>query len=105
MVRLNAFNRMNNVPSTSTISNDAVLKIGDIQIAKNNLAEARKEFDRLSKSSLVMYQDQAAFKLAELYYFEAKFDSALTLLKRFTYESQYGLDERCVTTAIFHSGK
>ena len=30
-----------------------------------------------------MYQDQAAFKLAELNYFEAKFDSALSSLKRF----------------------
>jgi tetratricopeptide (TPR) repeat protein len=80
---LNAFNRMNNVPSTSNISNDAVLKIGDIQIARNDLAEARKEYNRLSKISPAMYQDQAAFKLAELNYFEAKFDSALSILKWF----------------------
>ena len=80
---LNAFNRINEVPSISNLSNDAMLKIGDIQIARNNLAEARKEYDRLNKISLVIYQDQAAFKLAELDYFETKFDSALSMLKRF----------------------
>jgi TolA-binding protein len=81
---LNAFNRINDMPSISNLSNDAILKIGDIQIARNNLAEARKEYDRLNKSSLVIYQDQAAFKLAELDYFETKFDSALSILKRFS---------------------
>ena len=80
---LNAFNRLKNVPSTINISHDAVLKSGDIQIARNKLVEARKEYDRLSKISLVVYQDQAAFKLAELDYFEAKFDTALSILKRF----------------------
>jgi tetratricopeptide (TPR) repeat protein len=81
---LNAFNRINDMPSISNLSNDAILKIGDIQIARNNLAEARKEYDRLNKISLVIYQDQAAFKLAELDYFETKFDSALSILKRFS---------------------
>jgi outer membrane protein assembly factor BamD (BamD/ComL family) len=80
---LDAFNRLKDTPSTSNISNDAVLKIGDIQIARNDLAGARKEYDRLSKISIEVYQDQAAFKLAELDYFEAKFDSALSILKRF----------------------
>jgi tetratricopeptide (TPR) repeat protein len=80
---LNAFTRMKDVPSTSNSINDAVLKMGDIQTARNDLAEARKEYDGLSKVSLVVYQDQATFKLAELNYFEAKFDSALSILKRF----------------------
>ena len=80
---LTAFNSMKDLPSTSNISNDAVLKAGDIQTARNDLAAARKEYDRMSTISLVVYQDQAAFKLAELDYFEAKFDSALSILKRF----------------------
>ncbi len=80
---LNAFNRIKDVQSMSNISNDAVLKIGDIQIAHNDLAQARKEYEKLYNISLVVYQDQAAFKLAELDYFEAKFDSALSILKRF----------------------
>jgi tetratricopeptide (TPR) repeat protein len=80
---LNAFNRIKDIPSASTIYNDAVLKTGDIHTARNDLAAARKEYDRLSIISLVQYQDQAAFKLAELDYFEANFDSALSILKRF----------------------
>ncbi len=80
---LTAFNRMKDVPSTSNISNDAVLKAGDIQTARNDLAAARKEYDRMNTISLVVYQNQGAFKLAELDYFEAKFDSALSILKRF----------------------
>ena len=80
---LQAFNRMKNLPATSNISYDAALKMGDIQIARNNLAEARKEYERLNNSSLVLYQNQAAFKLAELCCFEAKFDSALSILKKF----------------------
>ena len=81
---LHAFTRMKDVPSTANIINDALLKMGEIQTARNDLTEARKEYDRLSKISLVVYRDQAAFKLAELNYFEAKFDSALSMLKRFT---------------------
>jgi len=81
---LDAFHRINNVPSTSTISYDAALRIGEIHIARNDLAEARKEYTSLGKISLVVYQDQAAFKLAELNYFETMFDSALSLLQRFT---------------------
>ena len=61
-----------------------VLKTGDIHTARNDLAAARKEYNRLSIISLVQYQDQAVFKLAELDYFEAKFDSALSILKQFT---------------------
>jgi tetratricopeptide (TPR) repeat protein len=80
---LNALNRIKDIPSASNIYNDAVLKTGDIHTARNDLAAARKEYDRLSIISLVQYQDQAAFKLAELDYFEANFDSALSILKRF----------------------
>jgi tetratricopeptide (TPR) repeat protein len=80
---LDAFTRMKALPATSSIFSDAVLKTGEIQTARNDLAGARNEYDRLSKTSIVLYQDQAAFKLAELNYFEAKFDTALSMLKRF----------------------
>ena len=78
-----AFSRIKKLPSTTNIIQDAELKIGDIQAARNDLASAREEYDQVSKISLVMYQDQAAFKLAELSYFEGKFDTALSILKRF----------------------
>jgi tetratricopeptide (TPR) repeat protein len=81
---LNAFNRIKALRQSSTISYDAVLKSGDVQLARNDLAEARKEYNNLGKMSVVIYQDQAAFKLAELEYFETHFDSSLSLLQRFS---------------------
>ena len=78
-----AFSRLKKLPLTINLIHDAELKIGDIQTARNDLALARTEYDQLSKISLVVYQDQAAFKLAELNYFEGKFDAALSILKRF----------------------
>ena len=81
---LEAFNRIQGIPSSSNTLNDALLKIGEIRTAQNDLAGARKAYDRLSKSPLLIYQDQAAFRLAELDYYDAKFDTALSQLKRFT---------------------
>jgi tetratricopeptide (TPR) repeat protein len=54
-----------------------------VEIARNDLVGARKEFERITEIPLVIYQDQAVFKLAELNYFEAHFDTSLSLLKRF----------------------
>jgi outer membrane protein assembly factor BamD (BamD/ComL family) len=62
---------------------DAAIKNGEVQIARNDLVGARKEFEKIAELPLVVYQDQAVFKLAELNYFEAQFDTSLSLLKRF----------------------
>ena len=80
---LDAFNQIKKFPQKSNILYEASLKIGEVQIAKNNLVEARQEYIRLINVPVVLYQYQAVFKLAELSYFEARFDSALSLLKRF----------------------
>jgi outer membrane protein assembly factor BamD (BamD/ComL family) len=78
-----AFNKIKELPNTANILYDAALKCGEVQIARNDLAGARKEFERTAKLPLSIYQDQAVFKLAELNYFEAQFDTSLFLLKRF----------------------
>jgi tetratricopeptide (TPR) repeat protein len=80
---LMAFNQIRELPQKTNITFEASLKIGEVQTARNNISEARKEYNKLNNVSIVIYRDQAAFKLAELYYFEAQFDSALFLLKRF----------------------
>jgi tetratricopeptide (TPR) repeat protein len=80
---LSAFSKMKELPQLSNVSYDALIKIGEVQIARNDLPSAQKEYERLSKVTLVVYQDQATFKLAELEYFKASFDSSLSLLKRF----------------------
>jgi tetratricopeptide (TPR) repeat protein len=80
---LSAFNKIEILPNTLNILYDAAIKSGEVQIARNDLVEARMEFERIAELPLVIYQDQAVFKLAELNYFEAKFDTSLSLLKRF----------------------
>lgn len=80
---LSAFNKIKEFPNTMNILYDAAIKNGEVQIARNDLVGARKEFERTAELPLVIYQDQAVFKLAELNYFEAQFDTSLSLLKRF----------------------
>jgi tetratricopeptide (TPR) repeat protein len=80
---LSAFNKIKEFPNTMNILYDAAIKNGEVQIARNDLVGARKEFEKIAELPLVVYQDQAVFKLAELNYFEAQFDTSLSLLKRF----------------------
>jgi tetratricopeptide (TPR) repeat protein len=80
---LQAFQKVKELPNTANILYDASLKCGEVQIARNDLAAARKEFEGILKVPLTLYQNQATFKLAELNYFEAHFDTSLSLLKCF----------------------
>ncbi len=80
---LSAFNRIRDFPNTTNILFDAGIKSGEVQIVRNDLIKARKEFEIIAKIPLVDYQDKALFKLAELNYFETQFDSSLSLLKQF----------------------
>jgi tetratricopeptide (TPR) repeat protein len=80
---LDALNRIRNIPQASQIYYGATLTIGLIQEAQNDLPASRKTFESLILGPSKDYRDQAVFKLAELDYFEARFDSSLAELKRF----------------------
>jgi len=80
---LSAFNTIKIIPSVGNTLYDAEIKIGEVQTARNDLAGAYFEFEKAAKLPTILYQDQAIFKLAELNYFEAHFDTSLSLLKRF----------------------
>jgi tetratricopeptide (TPR) repeat protein len=80
---MTAFNKIKEFPNTMNILYDATIKNGEVQIARNDLPGARKEFEKISKVPIVIYRDQAIFKLAELNYYEVQFDTSLSLLKRF----------------------
>jgi tetratricopeptide (TPR) repeat protein len=80
---LGSFNELRNIGKVTNVTYDAVLRIGEIYTMRSDIQHARKEYEFLSKLNTVFYQDAAAYKLAELEYFEAKFDSALSYLKRF----------------------
>jgi tetratricopeptide (TPR) repeat protein len=78
---LAAFKQIRTFPQKTNVSYDAILRSGDVQVARNDLAEARKEY--LAILAVPAYHDQALFKLAELDYFETKFDTALAKLQWF----------------------
>ena len=80
---LSALNRIETLHAGSTIPFDADLKIGEVQTARNDLAEARRVYRRLLTNPFPGYSEQAAYRIAELDYFEGKFDTALAALKRF----------------------
>jgi tetratricopeptide (TPR) repeat protein len=70
--------------SIGQISREVLLQIGKIEIARNDLEQARKYFLKLGWFSDVSAQEQAAYFLARIDYYECHFDSALGHLQRFT---------------------
>jgi outer membrane protein assembly factor BamD (BamD/ComL family) len=80
---LEALNRIAKISNKTNMSYEASLKIGEVQIARNDLAGAREEYGKLRNITLSFYKHQAEFRLAEIDYFESRFDSALSLLEQF----------------------
>lgn len=78
-----ALSRIKNLPQTSNISCEATIVIGLIQETRNDLTAAQKTFMSLNGIPLNVYRNQAIFKLAELDYYNAQFDSSLSKLKYF----------------------
>jgi tetratricopeptide (TPR) repeat protein len=77
-----AFDRIRTMPFSPMLVSEATLSMAEVQTAKNDLRKARDEYSRLMNSSPDQYRDRVLFRLAELDYFEAQFDSATTLLQR-----------------------
>ena len=77
-----AFDRIRAMPFSSNLVYEATLSLAEVQTAKNDLRKAREEYVQLAKGSPDQYRDRILFRLAELDYFEAQFDSAAALLQR-----------------------
>jgi tetratricopeptide (TPR) repeat protein len=63
---------------------EATIQIAEIHTMQNDLNAARMEYARLLVSPSADVRDRATFRLAELDYFEGKFDSALTRMQPLT---------------------
>jgi tetratricopeptide (TPR) repeat protein len=77
-----AFDRIRTMPFSSNLVYEATISLAEIHTAKNDLSKARVEYSGLSKGAPDQYRDMILFRLAELDYFEARFDSASALLQR-----------------------
>ena len=78
------FDRLRKLPFSAALVSEATATIAEVRVAQNNLAQARMEYQRLLTASSELYHERARFHLAELDYFEANFDSALTKLQAIT---------------------
>lgn len=78
---LEAFEQVRRSTPSPHLVFDATLQIGEVLTAKNDLARARKEYEALATVTVTDLRDRALLKLAELDYFEAKFDSSLAKIQ------------------------
>jgi tetratricopeptide (TPR) repeat protein len=77
-----AFDRIRTMPFGSNLIYEATLSLAEVHTARNDLRKAREEYSQLAKGSPAEYRDRILFRLAEVDYFEAQFDSATALLQR-----------------------
>ncbi|MCU0410969.1 MAG: tetratricopeptide repeat protein [Bacteroidetes bacterium] len=78
-----AFRRIPQMPRSSAIVVEAAVQTAEVLLRMNRLAETRTQYVTLSRTGIVAQQDLAAFRLAELDYFEGAFDTCLSRLDRF----------------------
>lgn len=78
---LEAFEQVRRSTPSPHLVFDATLQIGEVLTAKNDLPGARREYEALATVTMTELRDRALLKLAELDYFEAKFDSSLAKLQ------------------------
>jgi tetratricopeptide (TPR) repeat protein len=81
---LEALEQARDVRLESSFSSEVTATIAEVRIAMGELAQARGEYQKLLQRPQGQYHDQALFHIAELDYFEAKFDSAVTKLQTIT---------------------
>ncbi len=65
---------------------EGTLHLGDVYLALDMLDKAREKYLAISGRGIraTAPQEEAAYRLAELYYFQARFDSALVILRDLT---------------------
>jgi outer membrane protein assembly factor BamD (BamD/ComL family) len=79
-----AFQEVRESPAARGLATDASFRIAEILLEQNNLRQAREEYGRLRRQQQPEVQQRAAFGLAELEYFEGRFDSASAAFSRLT---------------------
>jgi cellulose synthase operon protein C len=77
-----AFDTVRRLPYNGNLLYEATMSLGEIQTARNDLARAHQEYGQLLKIVPEPYRDRVLFRIAELDYFEARFDTAAGSLQR-----------------------
>lgn len=77
-----AYDNVRSLPFNSSLQREATLRLAEVETAKNDIKRAYDEYIQLLKITPDQNRDKVLFRLAELNYFEGKFDSASAMLKR-----------------------
>lgn len=77
-----AFDTVRKLPYNGILAVEATMSLGEIQIARNDLRQAHREYEQLLTVAPEQYRDRVLYRIAELDYFEAKFDTAVGSLQR-----------------------
>jgi tetratricopeptide (TPR) repeat protein len=99
-----AFDKVRTMPFSSNLMYEATLSLAEVQTARNDLGRTREEYNRLVKGSPEQYRDRVLFRLAELNYFEAKFDSASAVLQRISGNATNDLTNDALQLLYFIQG-
>ena len=75
-----AFDSVRRMPYNSVLLYDATMNLGEIRVAQNDLVRAYNEYDQLLWIA-PEYRERVLYRIAELEYFEAHFDSAAATLR------------------------
>jgi tetratricopeptide (TPR) repeat protein len=79
---LSAFDTIRKLPFSGILAVEATLCLGEVQTARNDLRKAHWEYDQLLSMAPDQYRDRVLYRIAELDYFEAKFDTSVGTLQR-----------------------
>jgi tetratricopeptide (TPR) repeat protein len=77
-----AFDKVRSMPFNPPLQQEAMLRLAEVETAKNDMRRAYQEYEELLRITSEQNRDKVLFRLAELNYFEGKFDSASAMLKR-----------------------
>jgi tetratricopeptide (TPR) repeat protein len=77
-----AFDTVRKLPYNANLLYEATMSLGEIHTARNDLARAHQEYGQLLKIAPEQYHDRVLYRVAELDYFEARFDTSVGSLQR-----------------------
>ena len=76
-----AFDKVRTLPFNPPLQQEAMLRLAEVETAKNDIQRAREEYRQLLRITSDQNRDKVLFRLSELNYFEAEFDSASAVLQ------------------------
>ena len=78
---LDSFQRAKATARNPELVGEASARIAEVLILQNNLKPARSEYETLLRNPIPAFEQAARYRIAELDYFEGKFDTSLAELK------------------------